>query len=141
MRGRMPYVQPRARRSGRADSTFAPSGTHRAMSSSRENRVAENEAAFRAMNERIRGWSEQQQAFEAPMGFLCECGDQHCVERVYLTRAEYEAVRADPMRFALSPGHEKLDTESVVERHAGYTVVAKDEGVRHIVEETDPRRS
>jgi hypothetical protein len=52
----------------------------------------------------------------------------HCLEQVRLTRAEYEAVRADPARFAVVPGHEKPDVERVVEQHAGYFVVQKNEG-------------
>ena len=87
----------------------------------REGRIAENEAAFRAINERMSEWPEHQQAAGAePIPFVCECDDPHCFERVHLTRPQYEAVRADSSRFALTPGHELPDLERVVERHPGY---------------------
>jgi hypothetical protein len=93
----------------------------------RADRIAENEAAFRALNERISEWPEHQGASASSITFACECGD-HCLEQVRLTRAEYEAVRADPARFTVVPGHEKPDVERVVEQHAGYFVVQKNEG-------------
>jgi hypothetical protein len=52
---------------------------------------------------------------------------------------EYETVRADPMHFAIVPGHEIPDTETVIERYDGYVVVKNNEDVRGIVEATDPR--
>jgi hypothetical protein len=106
--------------------------------SSRADRIAENEVAFRALNERISEWPEHQGA-TARIVFVCECGDDTCFERLSLNRAEYEAVRADPRYFAVVPGHEKPEVESVVERHAGYFVVQKNEATRSIVEDTDPR--
>jgi hypothetical protein len=64
--------------------------------SSRTDRIAENEVAFRALNERISEWPEHQRPPAAQrIMFVCECGDDRCFERVYLTRAEYEAVRAN----------------------------------------------
>jgi hypothetical protein len=86
---------------------------------SRHARIANNEALFRALNERMSEWPEHQQAPPAEtIAFLCECGDQKCFERVHLTRSQYEAVRADSARFAVTPGHELPDIERVVERLA-----------------------
>jgi len=59
---------------------------------------------------------------------------------VHLTKPQYEAVRADSRRFALTPGHELPDVERVVDRHPGYLVVEKKEPARGIVEATDPRQ-
>jgi hypothetical protein len=54
--------------------------------------------------------------------------------------AEYEAVRREPTRFAVVPGHERPEIESIVERHPTYHVVEKrDEDARGIARETDPR--
>jgi len=104
-------------------------------------RIAENEAAFRVVNERMSEWPEHQQApGTEPIPFVCECGDLKCFERVFLTMPEYEAVRADSRRFAVTPGHELPDLERVVDRHPGYLVVEKNEAARDIVEATDPRR-
>jgi hypothetical protein len=57
-----------------------------------------------------------------------------------LTRAEYESVRSEPARFAVLPGHVFSEAERVIEEHDGYLIVEKNEDVRGIVEETDPRR-
>ena len=35
---------------------------------------------------------------------LCECADPHCVEPIYLTAPEYEAIRGDSTRFAVMVG-------------------------------------
>jgi hypothetical protein len=43
------------------------------------------------------------------------------------------------MRFAIVAAHERPDAETVMERHAGYVVINKDEDVRDIAEATDPR--
>lgn len=108
---------------------------------SREGRIAENEAAFRAVNERISEWPEHDEAPDTEsIAFVCECGDVQCFERVYLTRRQYEEVRADSARFAVTPGHELPEVERVVDRHPGYSVVEKDESVRDSTEATDPRR-
>jgi hypothetical protein len=109
---------------------------------SRLERIAENVAAFRAVNERISEWPEHQQTGpDEPLAFVCECGRRDCFERVYLTRAQYEAVRRDAALFAVTPGHEIPDVEQVVDQHPGYLVVRKNEDVRSIVEGTDPRQS
>jgi hypothetical protein len=108
---------------------------------SRADRVAENEAVFRQINERVASWEEHQEA--APTDtimFFCECGNLKCFERVCLTRPEYKALRTNPARFAVVPGHEVPDVEQVVERHAGYFLVEKHEAFRDIVEATDPRK-
>ena len=42
-----------------------------------------------------------------------------------MTFPEYEAVRADPHRFVLVPGHEVAGVEVVIERKPDYVVVEK----------------
>ena len=55
-------------------------------------------------------------------------------------RSEYEEVRANPAHFAVSPGHEAPDVETVVAKRSGYDVVRKNEGVpAEIARQTDPR--
>lgn len=63
------------------------------------------EELFREVNERI---VRLNQVFESPEGeFLCECANGTCAERLRLSLEEYEAIRADPRRFLMSPGHER----------------------------------
>jgi hypothetical protein len=104
----------------------------------RSARLAKNEAVFRSANEailanRADGGTELRE-------YLCECGVPSCFERVALTAEEYEAVRADPARFFVSPGHEDLTAgEVVVEESSRYTVVEKRGEERQLVERSDPR--
>ena len=100
-------------------------------------RVAMNEATFRTVNE---GMKDGQDA-SGLLSFVCECGRLHCTRIIQLTRAEYEAVRGNPRRFAVVAGHELPEVEEAVERHDRYLVVEKrGDPVAEIVEHTDPRR-
>jgi hypothetical protein len=99
-------------------------------------RAAMNEAAFRKVNEGM----EVGQDPAGLLTFICECGRLGCTRMIELTRVEYEGVRENPRRFALVPGHEIEDVETVVERSDRYIVVEKKgEAVSEIVEHTDPR--
>jgi len=110
-----------------------------------EERRAKNEALFREVNESVAevvmhflGDGESQ---TEPIGFICECGRSDCVEPITMTLDEYEAIRAEPIHFAIAPAHEWLQIESVVERHSSYFVVEKrDEEAQAVARETDPRR-
>lgn len=108
--------------------------------SSREERVGLNEAVFREVNERIEDLAEGFGLTDGPLDLVCECGNASCLERISMSRAEYEWVRAEPHRFAVFPGHEVPDLEKIVERRHGYAVVQKEEGAPEwIAERTDPR--
>jgi hypothetical protein len=111
------------------------------MASRREVRIAQNQALFRIVNERVTAWPERQAAPPTEkLMFYCECGDEHCYERVYLTPEEYEAIRADSSRFAVVEGHVFPDAEDVVAERNGYDVVEKHKELRDITERTDPRK-
>jgi anti-sigma factor RsiW len=103
------------------------------MRDARTERVAENEARFRDINERLRGDLEPLADESEPLRFVCECGNAGCREGVPLAVAEYLAIRADPMHFGIVPGHEIPDLETVVERHDGYFVIEKPAEVADIV--------
>jgi hypothetical protein len=108
--------------------------------SSREERIALNEAAFREVNERIEDLAETFDLKTQPLDFVCECGDAECMERLTMTRAEYEQLRSDAHQFAVHPGHEYPEVESVIARRKGYDVVVKSWGApEQIAERTDPR--
>jgi hypothetical protein len=100
-------------------------------------RVAMNEATFRTVNEGM----ETGQDPAGLLTFVCECGRLGCNRLIELTRAEYEAIRADPRTFAIVDGHEILEVEDVIERAERYTVVRKSgHPEAEVVEHTDPRR-
>jgi hypothetical protein len=106
----------------------------------RHERIGLNEAVFREVNERISDLAENFGLDEQPLDLVCECGDPTCVERISMSREAYERLRADATHFAVHPGHELPDVESVVERNGAYDVVRKHEGgPAEIARGTDPR--
>ena len=105
--------------------------------SERERRVGFNESVFREVNERIEELAEEFDA--SSVEFVCECADPGCNERVSISLAAYEAVRAHPDRFLLLPGHQRLNVERLVEEHDQYLVVEKLGAAGEIAADSDPR--
>jgi hypothetical protein len=106
----------------------------------RKRRIGVNEAVFREANERIQSLNETFATLTDQLVIVCECGSAECVEKISLTPAAYEELRAEPTQFAVVPGHDIPDVEEVVARREGYDVVRKVAGVpRRIAEVTDPR--
>jgi hypothetical protein len=101
-------------------------------------RVARNEARFRDVNEGI-GAGRDPSDGTTLIGFVCECGHRDCRRLIELTPAEYDAVRSNPLHFAVLPGHEILEAEHVVGQSERYTVVEKDPDAAPVVRATDPR--
>ena len=109
----------------------------------RQERMARNEAFFREVNERIEQanerFSEDVDPDDSTLNFTCECSEPSCTGQLELTRAQYEAVRADPKRFVVLPGHEDTRVATVVQQHEGFTVVEKIEDAAEVAIELDPR--
>ena len=105
----------------------------------RDKRLAQNEALFREVNERI----DEQAATHLGDGHLydyfCECANSDCTLRVSLTVREYEEIRRDPRRFLVAPGHEMPEIEAVVARNERYWVIEKHGEAGAYVEHLDPR--
>jgi hypothetical protein len=109
----------------------------------RQERRAKNEALFREVNERIveiskglTGYGENESLLA---GFVCECSREDCTKSLDVTHAQYEAVRDDPRRFVILPGHEDTTVDRVVERHPSFLVVQKFGEASKIARERDPR--
>jgi hypothetical protein len=84
----------------------------------------ENEAVFRAANERLRERVSELDG-EAAIPFICECSDANCLEVVELTLPAYEDVRLQGEAcFFVLPGHNG-DGERVVRESDGFMVVEK----------------
>ena len=109
------------------------------MPDERERRLGLNESAFRVANERMDEWPERRTQGE-PATYHCECSELMCRERIDLRRGEYEHLRSNSRWFALVPGHEVPDVETVIDRHDDWYLIQKDSEVADIVKETDPRR-
>ena len=103
----------------------------------RERRKAENEAAFRAINEEI---AQLGRRFEAdPVELVCECSDPDCTARMRVSQRDYERIRSEATHFIVVPGHETAGLERIVVREAGYCVVEKGGNAAEIATATDPR--
>jgi hypothetical protein len=89
----------------------------------REVQIAQTEALFRDVNERIADSAGRFNARDAE--FVCECADPACAERVPATLDQYEDVRSDGAHFLLAPGHELPEVERVVKRPQRRSVVVE----------------
>jgi hypothetical protein len=106
----------------------------------RTERIGLNEALFREVNERVKGINDRFAEPPEAAQFVCECGSESCAERIEMPLETYEQLRAHSTYFAIRPGHELPDVETVVERHKTYVVVEKKPGDATLVAEaTDPR--
>jgi len=101
-------------------------------------RAAENEVTFRKANERLEEKAAEFGFEEERTPYLCECEETRCTEVIGLTRAEYEAVRANPKSFVLVPGHQGAD-DAVLREEAGFIVIEKTGEEGKLVAERDPR--
>ncbi len=98
-------------------------------------KMAENQALFREVNERIKDVAED----SANVRFLCECASLECTTMLDLSMAEYERIRNSPVRFPVALGHDYPEVESVVEETDRYAVVQKHGEAAEVVAERDPR--
>ena len=108
------------------------------MEGKKQQRAAANEATMRDVNDGIeRGqWPGEE---DAPVGFRCECARLGCNQLVELSVREYEAVRAHPRRFVVTPGHEAPEVETMVEARPGYVIVEKLGQAGQVAQDRDPR--
>ncbi len=100
-----------------------------------------NETRSRQTNEWIEAANDRFGAKSAMDEYRCECSNMLCAEIVSLTRMEYEAVRADGLRFFIATDHENPELDQVLAEHERYSVVAKMPGEpARIALDSDPRR-
>jgi hypothetical protein len=100
---------------------------------------ATNETIFREMNE----WTQfaDNGPDERIDVYLCECSDRRCTDPIGMTRAEYEAVRAVPVRFAIALDHENPEIDRVLTENVRFATVEKFYGAAaRIARASDPRR-
>jgi hypothetical protein len=105
---------------------------------SREERIAENEAFFRDLNERKAEWLRG--GLQAA-GFQCECWRMDCGVRIQLSGREWQEVRSRPERFAVAPGHTAIDIEAgveeVVKKYEHFWIVEKRGEARDVAEKRE----
>ena len=106
----------------------------------RAKRIGENEALYRAINEKIEDLNASFGLVAESMAVVCECGRLECAQQIELGIPTYERVRSDPALFVVVPGHEIPDVETIVEEHSGFDVIRKDPGgPAELARKTDPR--
>ena len=95
--------------------------------SPREQRVTRNEELFRQVNLRIAELQDGSHdlTVDGLMPLVCECAHTGCTIPIEVDPVAFEQVREHPHRFLVAPGHEDLESESVVERREGYLIVEK----------------
>jgi hypothetical protein len=107
--------------------------------SSREERMARNEAASREINETI----EEAHQGEPPtsrIDIVCECAPLTCDAAIDITLDEYEEAREDARFLVISPGHFVGDIEWIVYENDRFALVAKREGVpAEVARDGNPR--
>jgi hypothetical protein len=104
---------------------------------SRDERIAKNEAMFRAANAEIQQAEEADPSADGVLEVLCECGQETCSGLISLTVTEYDGVRTQDDRFVVLEGHENPEIERIVERRTGYFVVDKFGEAEEIVEDSE----
>ncbi len=109
------------------------------MATANAERLAQNEAIFRSVNEHIREAATAQGPDEHLYEFLCECSDPSCGKRIELTLDAYERVRAEGTHFVLAPGHAEPEIERVLVSAPGHVVVEKTGVAGETADALDPR--
>lgn len=100
-------------------------------------RVARNDALFRAANEKIRVAAETFATTVERVPFICECAEERCVELVRLDLEQYREIRSNRRWFLNVPGHEAAARGwgEVVATRDAYVIVEKLGLAGEIVEE------
>lgn len=100
-----------------------------------------NETVFREMNE----WTEEgtDAVLGRATGSMPTCASAPTVVALSPSgsRAWYEAIRVEPLRFAVALNHENPEIDRIVKENERFATVDKFHGgPRRIARETDPRR-
>ena len=104
----------------------------------RERRLAQNEALFREVNERVEAVAHRLGP-DVPYEFVCECANADCTYRVQISLRAYETIRSDSKQFVVLPLHYTPEVEDVVEENDAYWIVRKSGEAGEYVERLDPR--
>ena len=121
----------------------APLGNRpRGVDRGQQERIAANEVRFREANEQIKRTATEL-GFDAPVPFICECGDARCTEFGVLTLEQYEVVRAEPTHFLVVSGHESVAGPAgrVVQDGTRFKILEKVDVAAEVAKAHDPRRS
>jgi hypothetical protein len=107
----------------------------------RAERAAMNQLLFGHINERMKDLDSGFTVGVTVGGWVCECADRACAERVRMSGEEYEAIRDQGSRFLVAPSdeHVRPDVERVTEVTDRYWVVEKIGHAGDVAKRLDPR--
>ena len=91
-----------------------------------EERELQSRSLRREVNERVAELIDgfhNSEAEDPVMTVFCECGSDECMARIETTLAEYQAVRAGPMRWVVSSTHIDTTADSIIARRNGYALI------------------
>jgi anti-anti-sigma factor len=92
----------------------------------RKQRIIKNEQAFRDYNNRrLEAEDVAPTDTEELLPFVCECGDEDCIETLAVTAAQFVEAHGAPNLFLVKPGHVYPDVERVVAEQPTYAIVEK----------------
>jgi hypothetical protein len=100
--------------------------------------MAQNEALFREVNERIKATADGLRT-DADFEYFCECANADCTFQISLKAAEYETIRSDPTQFVVLPLHYTPEIETLVGENKAYWIVRKTGDAGEYAEKLDPR--
>jgi hypothetical protein len=103
-----------------------------------DRRLAQNEALFREVNERVRDIATRL-GDDGGYEYFCECANKDCTFRISLRLVDYEKIRSDPKQFVVRPDHFTPEVETIVLKTDAFWVVRKSGEVGAYVEQLDPR--
>ncbi len=95
------------------------------MNRRRERRLAENEAVYGRLRERLRQRSSNGGEAEGTAQFLCECSNTNCANEITMSIETYRHLRSHARWFAEVSGHQAPEIEPVVEDHYDYLIVER----------------
>ena len=91
-----------------------------------EERELQSRSLRREVNERVAELIDgfhNSEAEDPVMTVFCECGSEECMAPIETTLAEYQAVRAGPMRWVVSSTHIDTTADSIIARRNGYALI------------------
>ena len=85
------------------------------------------EVDSRAVNEKVEELVTEADADPETQAapFFCECSDSSCRQRIRITPRRWSEIHQNRRDFIVTPGHQSLDVERVVESYPLYLVVRK----------------
>ena len=89
-------------------------------------RIANNEARFRAINERVTDTIERRSNEPVPrIMVVCECAFEDCREMIDVSMEQYRHARSDARWFIVLPDHVVPEAEVMVEACDNHWIIQK----------------